>query len=271
MALSTDGGNDEGFEECVLLDHIPHMDAFFEDEGVPRPTIADEGTWATYVFEIDIPDVKCERCTLQLLYVMSDKSGKRCGFEPCEYDPAQTECAPDKSSVDDAFVDACAFTESPLPTCDGRRCFSNYHSCADVSITGTGDRASLVCAQPEGWAYRAMPAARYFGNETAAWNVLDAGNPPTFTWGAMSGSVEDLKTCPDYAAPSGGGGGGGGGGKEEGSGVGGLILGFIVLGVLCGVMFAFRKTLYEGFQPWLDSARSCLGGARRGVKLTAMT
>ena len=54
------------------------MDSFFEDENVPRPTLDDTGTWATYVFDIVIPDVKCDRCTLQLLYVMSDKSGKRC-------------------------------------------------------------------------------------------------------------------------------------------------------------------------------------------------
>lgn len=249
------------------------MDSFFEDENVPRPTLDDTGTWATYVFDIVIPDVKCDRCTLQLLYVMSDKSGKRCGFEPCEYDASQTECAPDAMNVPDAFIDTCKYTESDaLPSCDGRRCFSNYHSCADVTITGVGDRASLVCEQPAGWAYSSLPPSKYFGNETAEWNILDSGNPPTFTWGPTSLSIADAKACPDYAAgPAPSPGDDSGDQKKKSSGVGGLVLGFIVLAVLCGVMFAFRKTLYEGFQPWLDSARTLFGGARRGVKLTAMT
>ena len=93
-------------------------------------------------------------------------------------------------------------------------------------------------------------------------------NPPTFTWGPTPLSIADAKSCPDYAASPGD---NSGDQKKKSSGVGGLVLGFIMLAVLCGVMFAFRKTLYKGFQPWLDSARTLFGGARRGVKLTAMT
>ena len=96
LALSRDGEDTiDSFESCILLDHIPH------DE-YSTPTFEDESTWhrssitvfivsrklsfvVTYTlfilmfinftrcFPLLQPDVKCERCHLQLITVMSDE------------------------------------------------------------------------------------------------------------------------------------------------------------------------------------------------------
>jgi len=59
----------------------------------------------SYSFVVDVPNVKCDRCAFQLLSIMTDKiqSGKCCSY------PA-----------DSAY-----------------KCFSVYHSCANVKINGT--------------------------------------------------------------------------------------------------------------------------------------
>lgn len=77
--------------EHVLLTHIPHPD---------------NGKYSTYTIKlvVDIPDINCEKCSLQLLSVMTDKIGKgNC----CSY-----------------------------PTDSANKCFSVYHTCANIKITG---------------------------------------------------------------------------------------------------------------------------------------
>ena len=54
LALSWGGDAASDFEECVLLDHIPHGDA-----GLPLPSYLDESTWVPYAITVLIPDVKC--------------------------------------------------------------------------------------------------------------------------------------------------------------------------------------------------------------------
>jgi len=102
MRIAISMNNDNGFDDHVLLAHIPHPD------NAPRRV--------TNGLEIvvDIPNVKCDKCSLQLLSIMTDKIGNgNC----CSY-----------------------------PTSSFRKCQSVYHSCANVKITGTG--SSLPASPP---------------------------------------------------------------------------------------------------------------------------
>uniref|UniRef100_A0A7S2PN89 Chitin-binding type-4 domain-containing protein n=1 Tax=Skeletonema marinoi TaxID=267567 RepID=A0A7S2PN89_9STRA len=65
ISLSNDGTDDDA---CVLLDHIPHNDCC-------RPGFFDESSYTKYVVTIEIPNVKCERCSLHLSNPMTDKIG----------------------------------------------------------------------------------------------------------------------------------------------------------------------------------------------------
>ena len=108
---------------------------------------------------------------------MTDKSGKKCGFEPCNYNVNQTYCSPAAEDVDPLRDDTCSdfVNDDTLQKCvDQKTCFSNYHSCADIVIKGSGNRKEYNCLQPEKWEYRELPAQKYFGNESAPWIVLDA-------------------------------------------------------------------------------------------------
>lgn len=61
----------------VLLDHIPHNDKSAPDRN-------DESTYVPYKISVNIPDIQCDKCSLQLLYVMTDKTVK-CGTPVCYY------------------------------------------------------------------------------------------------------------------------------------------------------------------------------------------
>mmetsp|Transcript_13572 Transcript_13572/g.27564 ORF Transcript_13572/g.27564 Transcript_13572/m.27564 type:complete len:328 (+) Transcript_13572:52-1035(+) len=65
ISLSNDGTDDDA---CVLLDHIPHNDCC-------RPGFFDESSYTKYAVTIEIPNVKCERCSLHLSNPMTDKNG----------------------------------------------------------------------------------------------------------------------------------------------------------------------------------------------------
>jgi hypothetical protein len=67
ISLSGDGTDDT---VCVLLDHIPHNDG-----SNPRPDQGPESTYAQYGITINIPDVKCDRCSLHLGNPMTDSIG----------------------------------------------------------------------------------------------------------------------------------------------------------------------------------------------------
>lgn len=73
----------------VLLDHIPHNEE-------SKPVAYLENTYATYTMSVNVPDIKCDKCSLQLLYVMTDKT-VGCGTATCYYNPDDAAC---KGSTD---------------------------------------------------------------------------------------------------------------------------------------------------------------------------
>ena len=72
---------------CILLDHVPH------DER-SRPTFSNEATQHRSSITLFIPNVRCERCHLQLITIMSDDyhgvpDGQSCAFREAR---AQSKC-----------------------------------------------------------------------------------------------------------------------------------------------------------------------------------
>jgi len=155
----------------VLLDHIPH-----NDESSPTQQV--ESTYYQYHMSVNIPDVKCDKCSFQLLYVMSDKSVK-CGIETCFYNPADAAC---KGSTDPAATTCVGAPNSNVCVQDGE-CFSNYHSCTDVTITGTQPITNFFLnSQPADWPYSKLKP-QYYTAERATWSTDGwlQGIPSNFT------------------------------------------------------------------------------------------
>lgn len=136
FALSLDGV-DDGYEDCVLLDHVPHNDAFSNTYG-PQPT-----TPTQYSITLYIPDVACERCTLQMISVMSDEVHGVPYFTSCAYQGAQ-----DKHGQ---------------PTCQ-----QVYHSCAVVKINGSKPRNELA----------KCPSF----NQQLQWPFMNGQTPSVYNW-----------------------------------------------------------------------------------------
>ena len=114
IALSNE---EDDSKSCVLLDHIPANPA-------SKPQFGQEATWTPYYVTVVIPDVQCNKCSLQLQNPMTDKIGGR-GWKECTY---------------------------PGPAEDGQTCFSVYHSCANIKITGSIPRNQYTCDDaPTGW------------------------------------------------------------------------------------------------------------------------
>lgn len=97
----------------VLLDHIPHNEQSF-------PTAGDESTYVEYKMSVNIPDVNCEQCVLQLLYVMTDKTVS-CNIETCYYNPDDAAC---KGSTDPE-AESCPYAPNDEPCVMEDECFSN--------------------------------------------------------------------------------------------------------------------------------------------------
>jgi hypothetical protein len=165
----------------VLLDHIPHNQN-------TQPVLGVEKTYAPYKMSINVPDIQCDKCTLQFLYVMTDKS-VGCGIPTCYYNPDDAAC---KGSTDPA-----------APTCTGapndnvcvqeNECFSNYHSCSDVVLTGSIPHTQFAQdSQPEDWPYNSKHMTmQYYGAEIGDWSA-DAwlqGLPANYT------TQYDVLTC----------------------------------------------------------------------------
>jgi hypothetical protein len=115
FALSYDG-NDEGFEECLLLDHVPH------DE-YSLPTFTNEETYHRSSITLWIPDIYCDRCFLQLITFMTDDIHGVPDGQYCAYPSAK---AADRANAS-------------LPDCP-----VVYHSCAPVSINGSIPRSEIT-------------------------------------------------------------------------------------------------------------------------------
>lgn len=112
----TDEGTDEDSKSCILLDHIPH------DEN-SSPTYKVDSTYHKFYITIEIPDVKCEKCSLQLANPMTDKIGSK--------------GKPDGEGCTDPYGS----------------CFSVYYSCTKpFRITGKTRRSEYQCpGQPADW------------------------------------------------------------------------------------------------------------------------
>lgn len=114
-----------------------------------KPVYSDESTYTKTYITVMIPDVACERCSLQLMNPMTDKLPSN-GMSNCTYDPECTTCN------------------------DGVRCFSNYHSCANVRILGTKPRDEFTCgSQPDNWPWADLPDNVYFVGERANYTADD--------------------------------------------------------------------------------------------------
>jgi len=145
FSLSVDG-SDAGFESCVLLDHVPHREVGMRH----MPILGMPSTYTRSMVTLDIPDVACERCVLQLTSMMSD------GLHGI---PAGTSCvtrgpdtAPGSPAANASLVEC--------PT---------YHSCAAVSISGSTPRSKFTCPQqPADWPYRNLPPAVYLAQADTA-------------------------------------------------------------------------------------------------------
>lgn len=122
MALSW--GDDNKYDDYILLDHIPHNDAGSASYSSPKK----------YAYRIMIPDVQCERCSFQIVNPMTDKipSGSSCSY-------------PTGTNV----------------------CFSVYHSCANVKITGS--------TPIDQWNYNYTGPTGPYTQQSGSWNQDENG------------------------------------------------------------------------------------------------
>jgi len=125
--------NDTLYDSLILLNHIPHND-------IVSPVCQDTGL-KLYAMTIDIPNINCPSCAIQVIQPMTDKI------------PAGTTCT--------------------LPgTCTTNT--NIYTSCADIVITGSipvesFDFANFIAITP--WAYSSLPRTIYGTTESGTWNL----------------------------------------------------------------------------------------------------
>jgi len=127
--LSEDG-NDSA--RCLLLDHIPANPeaTSFPFPNPNNPTPRNEAYWDQFFVTLEIPDVACEKCSIQMQNIMVDKAGAIAAPDGpgCTYDGQSGTC----TQISGGF---------------------GYHSCSvPLRITGTIPRADYACVgQPEDW------------------------------------------------------------------------------------------------------------------------
>jgi hypothetical protein len=145
---------------AVLLDHVPHN----EDS---HPYSQVEKSYTQYKMSINIPDIKCDKCSLQFLYVMTDKT-VNCGIPTCYYNPDDASC---KGSTD-PDAPTCVGAPNDNVCVQANECFSNYHSCSDVNIGGSIPYTQFAQdQQPADWPYNSKTMQmQYYGAETGTWS-----------------------------------------------------------------------------------------------------
>eukprot|EP01118_Nematostelium_gracile_P001782 TRINITY_DN1184_c0_g1_i1.p1 TRINITY_DN1184_c0_g1~~TRINITY_DN1184_c0_g1_i1.p1 ORF type:complete len:304 (-),score=56.73 TRINITY_DN1184_c0_g1_i1:76-936(-) len=116
-------GDDNKFDDWILLDHVPHQDSSGKN---------------TYSFQIEIPNINCPRCSLQIINPMTDKENGRC----CDYPNQKNES----------------------------RCSSVYHSCANIVIEGVNDPATFNHTRPPVYSY-AQESAEWTEVDSTFWFV----------------------------------------------------------------------------------------------------
>ena len=132
------------------------------DAAAPTPNL--EKTYVEYKMSVNIPDVNCTQCSLQLLYVMTDKTVK-CGTKTCYYNPDDSAC---KGSTD-PDAETCAGAPNDDICEQENECFSNYHTCTDIVVTGDQPITNFAYdSQPSDWPYKDMQM-QYYTLESADW------------------------------------------------------------------------------------------------------
>jgi hypothetical protein len=134
--------NKKGGIIATILDHIPHND--------DAKTTMIEKFYTQYKMTLDIPDVDCKECSLQLLFIMTDKT-VGCGLEYCNYYENDDNCIGHLTTEEGVCKGA-------IPTsgvCKNEdTCFSVYHSCIDVKLLGEKSVDKLEKnLQPKDWIY----------------------------------------------------------------------------------------------------------------------
>ena len=188
--LSEDG-NDSS--RCLLLDHIPanpEAASFpFPDPNNPDPF--NEDYWDQFFITLEIPDVACEKCSIQMQNIMVDKASDEIAA------PDGTGCTYDGQSG------TCAL----IPGGYG------YHSCSvPLRITGTIPRADYACpGQPEDWPTEFIgddgapvdaSVPGLYRREEAAWaDGFPRDIPEKYrTWAVESVRLQDDGHCPFVSA-----------------------------------------------------------------------
>ena len=115
----------------VLLDHIPHNEE-------SKPIAYVEKTYTPYSVSVNVPDIKCDKCSLQLLYVMTDKT-VGCGCDICYYNPDDAAC---KGSTDPE-AKTCAGAPNDNVCVAENECFSSCKPIYTMLITSAGLIKSL--------------------------------------------------------------------------------------------------------------------------------
>ena len=156
---------------ATLLDHIPHDDS--------AHTTMKERFYTPYKMTIDIPDVQCDECSLQLLFVMTDKT-TACGTEYCNYYADDDNCIGHVDPNEGVCTGAVP-TSGPCAHAD--TCFSVYHSCIDVKLSGSVPLDSFKGGniQPSDWPYKANPNSNYTSEATEWKDNWIVGVPDHFT------------------------------------------------------------------------------------------
>lgn len=154
-------------EQIVLLDHVPH-----NNNSKPVPYV--ESTYVPYSISVYIPDVLCTKCSIRAIMVMTDKS-VACGWNICTYHPDDSECSGHTDSSP-----PCAGASTNTPCKYANSCFSNYHTCVDVTINGNTPIGSGNFTQPDNWPFAKMTNLQY-GDEWGNWqNGWLQGVPSVF-------------------------------------------------------------------------------------------
>lgn len=163
--------NKAGEIVATLLDHIPHDDS--------TKTTMREHFYTPYKMTIDIPDVQCDECSLQLLFVMTDKT-TNCGTEFCNYYADDDNCI-GHTDPNEGVCTGAVPTSGPCKNAD--TCFSVYHSCIDVKLSGSVPLDSFQGGdiQPSDWPYKANSNANYTSEATEWDNNWIVGVPDHFT------------------------------------------------------------------------------------------
>lgn len=162
----------------LLLDHIPHDDSSSPDYNI-------EATYSQYQMSVQIPNVKCTKCSIQFLYLMTDKTTK-CDIPMCYYNPSDAAC---KGSTD-PYAETCAGAPNDNVCVQENECFSNYHSCTDVIIEGKLPIGHFsMDSQPADWPYADLKT-QYYTTESSEWkDGWLQGIPSNYT------TVYDSLTC----------------------------------------------------------------------------